>query len=76
MAEWLSYAAPGAFNDYDSLEVGNGSNDGLTPVERQTQISLWGAAPLILGVDFTHLDPMDLQKYLENSEVLSGVHAR
>ena len=73
VAEWQPYAGPGAFNDYDSIEVGNGSNDGLTPVERQTQISLWalGAAPLILGVDLTHLDPTDLQKYLENSAVLA-----
>ncbi|MGC2449260.1 MAG: glycoside hydrolase family 27 protein [Candidatus Sulfotelmatobacter sp.] len=73
VAEWQPYAGPGAFNDYDSLEVGNGSNDGLTPVERQTQISLWalGASPLILGIDLTHLDPTDLQKYLENAEVLA-----
>ena len=73
VAEWQPYAGPGAFNDYDSLEVGNGSNDGLTPVERQTQISLWalGASPLILGVDLTHLEPTDLQKYLENAEVLA-----
>jgi hypothetical protein len=73
VAESQPYAGPGAFNDYDSIEVGNGSNDGLTPVERQTQISLWalGAAPLILGVDLTHLDPTDLQKYLKNSAVLA-----
>ncbi|HXU16666.1 MAG TPA: glycoside hydrolase family 27 protein [Terriglobales bacterium] len=73
VAEWQPYAGPGGFNDYDSLEVGNGSNNGLTPVERQTQISLWalGAAPLILGVDLTHLDPTDLQKYLGNSAVLA-----
>jgi hypothetical protein len=75
--EWVAqsqpYAGPGAFNDYDSIEVGNGGNDGLTPVERQTQISLWalGAAPLILGVDLTHLDSIDLQKYLKNSAVLA-----
>ena len=73
VAEWEPYAGPGAFNDYDSIEVGNGINDGLTPVERQTQISLWalGAAPFILGIDLTHLDPTDLQKYLENSAVLA-----
>ncbi len=73
VAEWQPYAAAGAFNDYDSIEVGNGSNDGLTPVERQTQISLWalGAAPFILGVDLTHLDAADLQKCLENSAVLA-----
>ncbi|HTS34607.1 MAG TPA: glycoside hydrolase family 27 protein [Candidatus Solibacter sp.] len=73
VAEWQPYAGPGGFNDYDSLEVGNGSDNGLTPVERQTQISLWalGAAPLILGIDLTHLDATDLQKYLENSDVLA-----
>ena len=73
VAEWQPYAAPGGFNDYDSIEVGNGSNDGLTAVERQTQISLWalGASPFILGIDLTHLDPTDLEKYLENSAVLA-----
>ena len=73
VAEWQPYAGPGAFNDYDSIEVGNGDKDGLTPVERQTQISLWAlaAAPLILGIDLTHLDPTDLEKYLENSAVLA-----
>ncbi len=73
VAEWQPYAGTGGFNDYDSIEVGNGSDDGLTPVERQTQISLWalGAAPFILGIDLTHLDPTDLEKYLENSAVLA-----
>ena len=73
VAEWQPYAGPGAFNDYDSIEVGNGSNDGLTPVERQTQISLWalGAAPFILGIDLTQLDATDLEKYLKNSAVLA-----
>lgn len=73
VAEWQPYAGPGGFNDYDSIEVGNGDNDGLTPVERQAQISLWalGASPLILGVDLTHLDPTDLEKYLANSAVLA-----
>ena len=73
VAKWQPYAGPGGFNDYDSLEIGNGDHDGLTPIERQTQISLWalGASPLILGIDLTHLDPTDLQKYLENSAVLA-----
>lgn len=72
VAQWQRYGGPGAFNDYDSLEVGNGSNDGLTPAERQTQMSLWSlaAAPLILGTDLTHLDPLDLS-YLTNRAVLS-----
>jgi len=73
VAKWQPYAGPGGFNDYDSLEIGNGDHDGLTPVERQTQISLWAlaASPLILGIDLTHLDPTDLHKYLENSAVLA-----
>ncbi len=73
VAEWHPYAGAGGFNDYDSIEIGNGSNDGLTPVERRTQISLWalGSSPLILGIDVTHLDPTDLQKYLKNSAVLA-----
>ena len=72
VADWQPYAGPGGFNDYDSVEIGNGSDNGITPVERQTQISLWalGASPLILGVDLTHLDPTDLHKYLQNSAVL------
>jgi len=73
VAEWQPYAGPGGFNDYDSIEIGNGSNNGLTPVERQTQISLWalGASPLLLGIDLTHLDETDVQKYLKNTEVLA-----
>ncbi|HEY1808550.1 MAG TPA: glycoside hydrolase family 27 protein [Acidobacteriaceae bacterium] len=72
VAAWQPYAGPGGFNDYDSIEVGNGSDDGLTPVERQTQISLWalGSAPFILGVDLTHLDVLDI-KYLKNAAVLA-----
>ncbi|MFZ0663422.1 MAG: glycoside hydrolase family 27 protein [Acidobacteriaceae bacterium] len=72
VAEWQPYAGPGGFNDYDSVEIGNGPNDGLTPDERKTQLSLWslGAAPIILGVDLTHLDPQDM-KLLKNTEVLA-----
>ena len=73
VAGWQPYAGAGGFTDYDSIEVGNGSDDGLSPVERQTQMSLWalGAAPFILGVDLTHLDPLDLRKYLKNTAVLA-----
>jgi hypothetical protein len=72
VAQWQPDGGPGAFNDYDSLEIGNGSNDGLTPDERQTQMSLWAlaASPLILGTDLTNLDPIDLG-YLKNRAVLS-----
>jgi hypothetical protein len=72
VAEWQPYAGPGGFNDYDSIEVGNGSNDGLTPDERQTQLSLWalGSSSFILGVDLTQLDPTDLQ-FLKNTAVVA-----
>lgn len=72
VAAWQPDGGPGAFNDYDSLEVGNGANDGLTPDERQTQMSLWSlaASPLILGTDLTNLDPTDLS-YLTNKQVLA-----
>ncbi len=71
MASWQPYGAPGGWNDYDSTEVGNGSNDGLTAPERQTQLSLWALAssPLILGTDLTNLDSTDLG-YLKNTSVI------
>ncbi|GAB2714469.1 alpha-galactosidase [Kitasatospora kifunensis] len=60
--KWTSYAGPGGWNDLDSVEVGNGDNDGLTPTERQTQLTLWAieGAPLLLGTDLTNLDSGDL----------------
>jgi hypothetical protein len=72
VADWQPYGEPGAFNDYDSIEVGNGGNDGLTYDERQTQLSLWSLAssPLILGTDLTNLDKTDL-KLLENRAVIA-----
>lgn len=72
-ALWQPYSSPeGGFNDFDSIEVGNGSADGLTPNERQTQLSLWalGASPLLLGTDLTHLDALDLT-YLKNTAVIA-----
>ncbi len=70
--DWQAYAAPGGFSDYDSIEVGNGTDNGITPDERKTQLSLWAlaAAPLILGVDLIRLDPQDLQ-LLKNTAVLA-----
>jgi hypothetical protein len=72
VAAWAPFGGPGGFNDYDSLEVGNGANDGLTLDERRTQFSLWAlaASPLILGTDLTHLDPTDLN-LLQNKDVLA-----
>lgn len=69
---WTRFAGAGGWNDLDSLEVGNGSNDGLTTDERQTQMTLWAiaAAPLVLGIDMTNLDSAD-ETMLTNDEVLA-----
>jgi Alpha galactosidase A/NPCBM-associated, NEW3 domain of alpha-galactosidase/Alpha galactosidase C-terminal beta sandwich domain len=72
VAAWQPYGGPGGFNDYDSIEVGNGSNDGLTPDERMTQMSLWAlaASPFILGTDLRNLDSADLG-LLKNTDVIA-----
>ena len=72
VANWAPYGGPGGFNDYDSIEVGNGANDGLTVDERKTQMSLWAlaASPFILGTDLTNLDAGDLA-LLKNRAVLA-----
>jgi len=71
-ANWAPYGGPGGFNDYDSIEVGNGNNDGLSLDERKTQMSLWAlaASPFILGTDLRNLDPTDLG-LLKNTDVLA-----
>ncbi|CAG6391103.1 Alpha-galactosidase (modular protein) [Actinacidiphila cocklensis] len=68
---WVRYDSPGGWGDPDSIEVGNGSSNGLTVDERRTQLTLWSisAAPLILGTDLTHMDSTDLS-LLTNDEVL------
>ncbi len=73
---WQPFSHPFARNDLDSLELGNGDNDGLTPVERQSQMSLWAlsAAPLLLGSDLTSLELGDLA-FLMNDEVIAIDHA-
>ncbi|MQY39752.1 hypothetical protein SRB17_77790 [Streptomyces sp. RB17] len=60
-ASWQPYAGPGGWNDLDSLEIGNGDQAGLTADQRRSQFTLWSmaAAPLLLGTDLTHLDPVD-----------------
>ena len=56
VAKWQPYGGPGGFNDYDSIEVGNGSADsGMSLAASETQLSLWslGSSPLILGTDLS-----------------------
>ncbi|MEU1400777.1 alpha-galactosidase [Streptomyces sp. NPDC005728] len=60
-ATWQPYAGPGGWNDLDSLEIGNGDQAGLTADQRRSHFTLWAmaGAPLLLGTDLTHLDPVD-----------------
>jgi hypothetical protein len=70
--EWYRYAGPGGWNDLDSLELGNGDKDGITPAERQSAFILWAisCAPLYLGTDLTHMDPDDL-KLITNRDIVA-----
>ena len=62
-AKWAPYAGPGHWNDFDSLDIGNGKHDGLTPAERQTVMIFWcvECSPLCLGADLTHLTSGDFK---------------
>ncbi|TGO48185.1 hypothetical protein BCON_0248g00090 [Botryotinia convoluta] len=55
----VSKAQPGAWNDLDMLEVGNG---GMTDSEYVAHFSMWAIAksPLILGNDLRKIQPADL----------------
>jgi hypothetical protein len=82
IAQWQPYGGPGAFNDYDSIEFGDGSTiDGLTTTEGQSQYGLWAmaASPLLLGTDLTQLNSTELAD-LKNSAVIGvdqdGIDAR
>ncbi|MDH6128079.1 NEW3 domain-containing protein [Kitasatospora sp. GP82] len=63
-----SVARPGAWNDPDMLEVGNG----MTPTEDRTEFSLWAemAAPLIAGTDLRSASADTLAVY-GNREVIA-----
>ncbi|CAI6023009.1 X2-like carbohydrate binding domain-containing protein [Cohnella sp. JJ-181] len=72
-AIWWRDAGPRTgWNDFDSLNVGNGAMDGLTKDERQTAMTFWSvsAAPLYTGNDLTRLDSYGLQ-LLTNDEVIA-----
>src|SRR5580700_2621795 len=56
VAQWQPYGGPGGFNDYDSIEVADGSADsGMSLAASESQLSLWslGSSPLILGSDLS-----------------------
>jgi Alpha galactosidase A/Alpha galactosidase C-terminal beta sandwich domain len=71
-ATWQPHAGPGGWNDLDSLEIGNGTNNGITTDQRRSHMTLWAMAgsPLLLGTDLTHLDPTDLAM-LTNDRVIA-----
>ena len=58
-SQLAQYAHPGAWNDPDMLEVGNG---GMTDTEYKTHFSLWAemAAPLLIGTDLRKATPETL----------------
>ncbi|ONI79205.1 alpha-galactosidase [Actinosynnema sp. ALI-1.44] len=63
------YAKPGAWNDPDMLEVGNG---GMTGTEYRSHFSLWAmmAAPLLIGADLRKISPENLD-ILRNKEIIA-----
>lgn len=70
--KWAPWAGQGAWNDLDSLCIGNGDLDGLTLDERRSTLTLWAisCSPLLLGADLTKLDSSDLA-LLQNREVIA-----
>ncbi|SMD23301.1 NPCBM/NEW2 domain-containing protein [Kibdelosporangium aridum] len=79
-APLAQYAKPGAWNDPDMLEVGNG---GMTETEYRSHFSLWAmmAAPLLIGADLRKISPANMD-ILRNKEIIAldqdrlGVQAR
>jgi hypothetical protein len=70
---WENAAGPTlGWNDMDTLDVGNGSADGLTDTEKQTAITIWAMAnsPLYLGGDLTQLDALAKSAFT-NDELLA-----
>ncbi|CAG8977374.1 hypothetical protein HYALB_00007004 [Hymenoscyphus albidus] len=65
----VSKAQPGAWNDLDMLEVGNG---GMTDDEYVAHFSMWSVAksPLLIGADIRKILPQDLA-ILNNAAVIA-----
>ena len=68
-AKLAAYSRPGAFNDPDMLEVGNGT---LSESEQRSHFSLWSilSAPLLAGHDLTQMSEMT-RGILTNPEVIA-----
>src|SRR6266508_4118159 len=63
------FASPGAWNDPDMLEIGNGR---MTDTEYRTHFTLWSmmAAPLIIGTDLRNASTATLN-ILGNRDVIA-----
>jgi alpha-galactosidase len=63
------HAKPGAWNDPDMLEIGNG---GMTDAEYRSHFSLWSimAAPLLIGTDLRRATPATMNILL-NRDVIA-----
>jgi alpha-galactosidase len=63
------FAKPGAWNDPDMLEVGNG---GMTDTEYRTHFALWAmlAAPLLIGTDLRRATPATMA-ILTNTDIIA-----
>jgi len=72
VVQWIPDAGPGHWNNLDSLDVGDGTMDGITNAERQSYLTLWAIedAPLLAGDDLTQLDSYGLS-LLTNREVIA-----
>jgi hypothetical protein len=70
-AEWQQHAGPGGWNDFDSLNVANGSKDGITNDEKRSYVSLWAiaASQFVIGNDLTKLDDYGVN-LLTNDEII------
>jgi len=68
-AKLAPYSRPGAFNDPDMLEVGNGT---LSESEQRSHFSLWSilSAPLLAGHDLTTMSETT-RSILTNPEVIA-----
>lgn len=68
-AEHYKYSGPGAWNDPDMLQVGNGE---LTDDEVRAHIGMWAmlAAPLMIGTDLDKVSPSILEA-LSNPDVIA-----
>ena len=70
---WETASGPTlGWNDLDSLELVDGTADGLSNEEKQSALGLWvlANAPIILGGDLTKIDAFGKQ-LLTNNEVLA-----